>query len=61
MQVCQHTCSSTNSLHSRPAALPAAAFLGFLGADAVNCAKLFEIMWKLCAADICLLCSWFPL
>lgn len=52
MQVCWHTCGSTNSPHSCPTALPAAAILGFLGADAVNCVKLFEMMWKLCVADV---------
>lgn len=61
MQVCWHPCNSTNPLRSCPAALPAASFLDFQGADAVNCAKSFEMMWKFCIADICLLCSWFPL
>lgn len=41
MQVFWHTCSSTNSFHSCPAALPAASSLGCLGAGAVNTAKLF--------------------
>lgn len=50
MQVCWHTCSFTNSLHSCPAALPAAFSLGCLGADAVYTAKFLEMMWKLRAA-----------